>query len=76
MVGIRVLAGGALSGSIERHPIASAPPSPIGSAASYALDVEHAQQLLPLVTEGYAGSLAEAAVRSHTQRRTIDVAEI
>ena len=32
VVGIRVLAGGALSGSPERHPIASSPPEPIGSA--------------------------------------------
>ena len=32
VVGIRVLAGGALSGSAERHPIASPPPKPIGSA--------------------------------------------
>ena len=63
VVAIRVLAGGALSGSADRHPIASAPPAPIGSAASYALDVEHAQRLLPLVAEGYAESLAEAAVR-------------
>jgi aryl-alcohol dehydrogenase-like predicted oxidoreductase len=63
VVGIRILAGGALSGSAERHPIASAPPAPIGSAASYALDVEQARRLLPLVEEGYAGSLAEAAVR-------------
>ena len=61
--GIRVLAGGALSGSAERHPIAGSPPAPIGSAASYALDVEQARQLLPLVEEGYAESLAEAAVR-------------
>src|SRR6185437_1383057 len=35
VVGIRVLAGGALSGSPERHPIASAAPAPIGSAMSY-----------------------------------------
>src|SRR5215470_3661026 len=38
-VGIRVLAGGALSGSAERHPIASPPPAPIGSAISYDADV-------------------------------------
>jgi L-galactose dehydrogenase/L-glyceraldehyde 3-phosphate reductase len=63
VVGIRILAGGALSGSAERHPIAGAPPAPIGSAASYALDVEQARRLLPLVEEGYTGSLAEAAVR-------------
>lgn len=63
IVGIRVLAGGALSGSADRHPIASAPPAPIGSATSYALDVEHARRLSPLVAEGYAENLAEAAVR-------------
>ena len=63
VVAIRVLAGGALSGSADRHPIAGSPPAPIGSAASYALDVEQARRLLPLVEEGYAASLAEAAVR-------------
>ncbi|HEY2136625.1 MAG TPA: aldo/keto reductase, partial [Xanthobacteraceae bacterium] len=31
VVGIRVLAGGALSGSLARHPIASPAPAPIGS---------------------------------------------
>jgi aryl-alcohol dehydrogenase-like predicted oxidoreductase len=31
VVGIRVLAGGALSGSSKRHPIASPPPEPIGT---------------------------------------------
>src|ERR1700743_1329286 len=31
VIAIRVLAGGALSGSAERHPIASPPPEPIGS---------------------------------------------
>ena len=63
VVGIRVLAGGALSGSAERHPIASPPPNPIGSAKSYALDLERAQRLAPLVKEGFAASLAEAATR-------------
>jgi hypothetical protein len=63
MIGIRVLAGGALSGSAERHPIASPPPEPIGSAMSYDADVGRAQRLLPLVKEGFAASLAEAATR-------------
>jgi aryl-alcohol dehydrogenase-like predicted oxidoreductase len=63
VVGIRVLAGGALSGSAERHPIASPPPSPIGSASSYAADVARAGRLLPLVQEGFAESLTEAATR-------------
>jgi aryl-alcohol dehydrogenase-like predicted oxidoreductase len=63
VVGIRVLAGGALSGSIERHPIASPPPEPIGSAMSYDADIARARRLLPLVKEGFAASLTEAATR-------------
>jgi aryl-alcohol dehydrogenase-like predicted oxidoreductase len=62
-IGIRVLAGGALSGEAERHPIASPPPEPIGSAGSYEADLTRARRLLPLVQEGYAESLAEAALR-------------
>src|SRR5712671_2935754 len=62
-VGIRVLAGGALSGSAERHPIAGPAPEPIGSAMSYDADVGRAQRLMPLVKEGFAASLTEAATR-------------
>jgi aryl-alcohol dehydrogenase-like predicted oxidoreductase len=63
VIAIRVLAGGALSGSAERHPIAGGPPAPIGSATSYDGDVARARRLMPLVTEGFAGSLTEAATR-------------
>ena len=63
VIGIRVLAGGALSGSAERHPIASPPPEPIGSAMSYDADIARARRLMPLVTEGFAASLTEAATR-------------
>jgi len=63
VVGIRVLAGGALSGSTERHPIASPPPEPIGSAMNYDADVLRARRLMPLVKEGFASSLTEAATR-------------
>ena len=63
VVGIRVLAGGALSGSAERHPIASPPPEPIGSAMCYDGDVARARRLMSLVEEGFAASLAEAATR-------------
>ena len=52
VIGIRVLAGGALSGSAARHPIASPPPAPIGSAMSYEADVARARRLLPLVARG------------------------
>ncbi len=62
-IAIRVLAGGALSGSAERHPIASPPPEPIGSALSFDADVARARRLGPLVAEGFAGSLTEAATR-------------
>jgi len=63
VVGIRVLAGGALSGVAERHPIASPPPDPIGSASSYDADLQRARRLTSLVQQGHVGSLAEAAVR-------------
>jgi aryl-alcohol dehydrogenase-like predicted oxidoreductase len=63
VVGIRVLAGGALSGSSERHPIAGPAPEPIGSAMSYDADVDRARRLMPLVEEGFAASLTEAATR-------------
>jgi L-galactose dehydrogenase/L-glyceraldehyde 3-phosphate reductase len=74
VVGIRVLAGGALSGSTERHPIASPPPAPIGSATSYDADLKNAQLLKPLLEEGFAASLSEAAARfaiSHGAMGTI-----
>jgi L-galactose dehydrogenase/L-glyceraldehyde 3-phosphate reductase len=74
VVGIRVLAGGALSGSTERHPIASSPPVPIGSATSYEVDLENARLLKPLLEEGFADSLTEAATRfaiSHPAMGTI-----
>jgi aryl-alcohol dehydrogenase-like predicted oxidoreductase len=63
VVGIRVLAGGALSGSAERHPIAGPAPEPIGSAMSYEADVDRARRLIALVKEGFATSLTEAATR-------------
>jgi aryl-alcohol dehydrogenase-like predicted oxidoreductase len=63
VINIRVLAGGALSGSEERHAIASPPPDPIGSGSSYKIDVERARRFMPLVREGHADSLIEAALR-------------
>ena len=74
VVGIRVLAGGALSGSAERHPIASPPPEPLGSAMRYDADIVRARRLMPLVKEGFAASLTEAATRfalSHPAMGTI-----
>jgi len=74
VVGIRVLAGGALSGSAERHPIAGPAPEPIGSAMRYDADVARARRLIALINEGFAASLTEAATRfalSHPAMGTI-----
>ena len=63
VINIRVLAGGALSGTEERHPLGSPPPAPIGSGADYRRDVERARRFEPLVREGHADSLIEASIR-------------
>jgi aryl-alcohol dehydrogenase-like predicted oxidoreductase len=60
---IRALAGGALSGTGARHPLAMQVVPPIGSAPDFAADVARARQLAPLVHEGVAGSLTELAQR-------------
>ena len=62
-IGIRVLAGGALSGDIARHPIAIPRVDPIASGADYATDASRALAFQPLVAEGYASSVVEAAFR-------------
>ena len=60
---IRALAGGALSGTAERHPLAMQVVDPIGSAANFAADVARAQQLESLVRESGAADLTEFAER-------------
>ena len=60
-IGIRVLAGGALSATAQRHPIASASVAPIGTGADYAADVRSAQAFAALAQEaGLAGPTALA----------------
>lgn len=63
VIGIRVLAGGALSGTEARDPIAMPKVEPIASGPSYAADVAAARRLLPLVERGIVGDLVEAAIR-------------
>ena len=60
---IRALAGGALSGSAERHPNAMQSVDPIGSAPSFADDVTRAQALAPKARSAGCASLAEYAQR-------------
>ncbi|MBI1396236.1 MAG: hypothetical protein GC151_09685 [Betaproteobacteria bacterium] len=62
-IGIRVLAGGALSGVEARHPLGMQNVDPIGSATSYARDVDRGRRFSVLVERGYAESVIEAAVR-------------
>ncbi len=62
-IGIRAVAGGALSGQVERHPTAIPSVAPIASGPDYATDAARARALQPLVAQGHAGSLIEAALR-------------
>lgn len=62
-VGIRVLAGGALSGSTARHALGMAQVDPLGSASTYAGDVARAQRLRALVEDGFAEDTVEVALR-------------
>ena len=73
VIAIRVLAGGALSGTVHRHPTAAPTVSPIATSTDYAQDVAQAQRFRPLVEEGYVESLVEAAIRfaiSHAEVST------
>jgi aryl-alcohol dehydrogenase-like predicted oxidoreductase len=75
-IGIRVLAGGALSGSEQRNPLGLATVEPIGSGASYAADVARARRLEPMVREGHAGSLTELAMRFAIANAQLSTTEI
>lgn len=60
---IRALAAGALTDTVERHPVSLKRDNPITSAQGYATDVEHARIFRALVREGWAENLVEAALR-------------
>jgi aryl-alcohol dehydrogenase-like predicted oxidoreductase len=60
---IRALAGGALSGTEQRHPLAMQSVDPIGSAPNFSDDVARAKELEPLVRDSGSSSLTELAER-------------
>jgi aryl-alcohol dehydrogenase-like predicted oxidoreductase len=62
-IAIRILAGGALSGAMERHPVAQAWVNPIASEQEYSADVARARRYSFLVEKGIVSNLVEAAVR-------------
>lgn len=63
VMAIRILAGGALSGSEARSAYGVPKVAPIASGVSYADDVAAARRLLPVVQAGHAADLVELALR-------------
>ena len=63
VIAIRILAGGALSGTPARHPVASQSVNPIASEQAYSADVARAQRYTFLVEDSRVSNLVEAAIR-------------
>ena len=63
VVAIRILAGGALAGTPERHPVAARSVDPIASSPDYQADVARARRFNFLMDEGVVENLVEAAIR-------------
>ncbi|MEM8972886.1 MAG: aldo/keto reductase [Pseudomonadota bacterium] len=62
-IGVRVLAGGALTGTEFRHPLGMQDVAPIGSGRDYATDAERACRFQSLVDDGHAENLVDLAIR-------------
>lgn len=75
-IGVRVLAGGALSGSEARHPLGMPSVAPIGSDTDYSTDVQRALRFAPLIDAGFAASLPELAIRYVMSNRSLVTTEI
>ncbi|NWF53410.1 MAG: aldo/keto reductase [Syntrophaceae bacterium] len=74
VIAIRILAGGALSGAPERHPVASTWVNPIASEERYGDDVARARRFSFLVEEGVVNNLVEAAVRFAVSNANVSTA--
>jgi len=75
-IGVRVLAGGALSGTEERHPLGMQTVVPIGSDTNYTTDVQRALKFKPIVEAGYSSSLTELATRYVISNPLLSTVEI
>ncbi len=76
VIAIRVLAGGALSGTTDRHPIATRGVTPIATGRDYTEDAARARNFRFLVEDGTAGSLVEAAIRFAISKPEISTAMV
>jgi aryl-alcohol dehydrogenase-like predicted oxidoreductase len=76
VIAIRVLAGGALSGTTDRHPIAMRGVTPLATGRDYAEDTARARQFDGLIADGTVGSLIEAAIRFAIGKREISTAMV
>jgi len=70
-VGIRVLAGGALSGTMARHVLSAQDVAPLGSGPTYGDDVDRANAFRPLIDRGYVRTLPELALRFAIHHRAL-----
>lgn len=75
-IGVRVLAGGALTGTEARHPLGMPEVAPIGSDTDYATDVKRGLLFKSLVDDGFADSLPELAVRYVISNTALPTTEI
>ena len=75
-IGVRVLAGGALSGSVERHPLGMPAVAPIGSPTDYATDAQRAHAFKPILEAAGAESLPELAIRYAISNPKLPTTEI
>lgn len=75
-IGVRILAGGALSGTEKRHPLGMPTVAPIGSGSDYAADVKRALRFEPLVAAGHAETLPELAVRYAVSNPLLSTVEV
>jgi aryl-alcohol dehydrogenase-like predicted oxidoreductase len=75
-IGVRVLAGGALAGHTQRHPLGMPTVVPIGSDTDYATDAQRALLFQRMIDEGFATDLPSLAMRyviSHPQLCTTEI---
>ena len=76
VIAIRVLAGGALSGAPDRHPVAARSVAPIATGRDYAADVARARWFAFLVEDGTVGSPVEAAIRFALSKPEVSTAMV